>query len=399
MEWNQEESTMSFNMYVPTRFVFGNGRLGELHRQKLPGKKAMLLISSGKSVRENGALSRTEEQLNLSGVETALFAQIGANPTKAVVMKGAKFARDNGCDFIVALGGGSVMDATKAIAMMATNDGDLWDYVAGGTGKGLAMQNKALPVVAITTTAGTGSEADQWGVVTNEETNEKIGVGGYDCLFPALSIIDPELMISVPPKFTAYQGFDALFHATESYISKFASIMSDMYALTAIENVGRYLARAVKDGGDLEAREHMAFANTLSGVVMTVSVTTAEHSLEHAMSAYHPDRPHGAGLIMISKAFYEFFIEKHACDDRFVRMAQALGMKDASRPEDFIITLMELQENCGVADLKMSDYGLMPDEFDTLARNARETMGGLFAANPCEMSHEDCVEIFKKSYR
>lgn len=388
-----------FNMYVPTRFVFGKGRLSELHQQKMPGKKAMIAISSGKSVRENGALSRTQEQLRLAGVETAVFDQIGSNPTKTAVMEGAKFARANNCDFIVALGGGSVMDASKAIAMMAANDGDLWDYVGGKTGKGLPIQKDPLPIVCITTTAGTGSEADQWGVVTNEETNEKIGVGGYDSSFPVLSIIDPELMASVPPKFTAYQGFDALFHSTEGYISAFASVMSDMYALTAIENVGKYLVRAFRNGSDMEAREGMAFANTLSGVVMTVSVTTAEHSLEHAMSAYHPHLPHGAGLIMISKAFYEFFIEKHACDDRFIRMAQALGMKDAKQPEDFITMLVRLQEDCGVADLKMSDYGITPDEFDKLAVNARETMGGLFAANPCEMTHEDCVEVFRKSYR
>ena len=388
-----------FNMYVPTRFVFGNGRLSELHQQKMPGKKAMVAISSGKSVRENGALSRTQEQLRLAGVETAVFDQIGSNPTKTVVMEGARFARANGCDFIVALGGGSVMDASKAIAMMAVNDGNLWDYVGGKTGKGLPLRNDPLPIVCITTTAGTGSEADQWGVVTNEETNEKIGVGGYDSSFPVLSIIDPELMASVPPKFTAYQGFDALFHSTEGYISAFASAMSDMYALTAIENVGKYLVRVFRNGSDMEAREGMAFANTLSGVVMTVSVTTAEHSLEHAMSAYHPDLPHGAGLIMISKAFYEFFIEKHACDDRFVRMAQALGMKDAKQPEDFITMLVRLQKDCGVADLKMSDYGSTPDEFDKLAANARETMGGLFAANPCEMTHEDCVEVYRKSYR
>lgn len=388
-----------FNMYVPTRFVFGKGRLSELHQQKMPGKKAMIAISSGKSVRENGALSRTQEQLRLAGVETAVFDQIGSNPTKTAVMEGAKFARANNCDFIVALGGGSVMDASKAIAMMAANDGDLWDYVGGKTGKGLPIQKDPLPIICITTTAGTGSEADQWGVVTNEETNEKIGVGGYDSSFPVLSIIDPELMASVPPKFTAYQGFDALFHSTEGYISAFASAMSDMYALTAIENVGKYLVRAFRNGSDMEAREGMAFANTLSGVVMTVSVTTAEHSLEHAMSAYHPDLPHGAGLIMISKAFYEFFIEKHACDDRFIRMAQALGMKDAKQPEDFITMLVGLQEDCGMADLKMSDYGITPDEFDKLAVNARETMGGLFAANPCEMTHEDCVEIFRKSYR
>jgi alcohol dehydrogenase len=390
---------MSFQMYVPTRILFGAGQINNLSTQKMPGKKALHVISNGKSVRENGALARTEEQLKLTGVEFVLFDKIQANPLKTTVMEGAAKARENNCDFIVALGGGSVMDASKAIAMMATNDGDLWDYVNGGTGKNGPLQNQPIPVICITTTAGTGSEVDQWGVVTNEETKEKIGVGGYDSLFPVLAIVDPELMKTVPPKFTAYQGFDALFHSTESYISSYHSVMSDMYALTAIENVGKYLVRAVKDGNDMEAREGMAFANTLSGAVMTISVTTAQHSMEHAMSAYHPDLPHGAGLIMISKAFNEFFIEKHACDERYIRMAQVLGMKDAERPEDFITMLVKLQEDCNVADLKMSDYGFDPSEFDTLARNARETMGGLFTANPCEMSHEDCVEIFRKSYR
>jgi alcohol dehydrogenase len=394
-----EELKMSFNMYVPTRFIFGCGRLSELHKQKLPGKKAMVVISNGKSTKENGSLDLTVAELSKAGAQSVVFDQVQANPLKSTVMAGAKTARDYGCDFIVALGGGSVMDASKAMAAMATNDGDVWDYISGGTGKGKAIVSAPLPVVCITTTAGTGSEADQWGVITNNETNEKIGFGGDDRLFPVISIIDPELMKTVPPKFTAYQGFDALFHSTESYISKFASLMSDMYALTAIENTAKYLARAVKDGSDMEAREHMAFANTLSGVVMTVSVTTAEHSIEHAMSAYHQELPHGAGLIMISKAFYEFFIDKHACDERFIAMAKAMGIKEADRPEDFITALVDLQKACGVAELKMSDYGITPDEFDKIATNARETMGGLFAANPCEMTHEDVVDVLKKSYR
>jgi alcohol dehydrogenase len=390
---------MSFNMYVPTRFIFGCGRLSELHEQKLPGKKAMVVISNGKSTKENGSLDRTIEELTIAGVESVVFDQVQANPLKSTVMAGAKTARDNGCDFIVALGGGSVMDASKAIAAMAANDGDIWDYISGGTGKGRTIANAPLPIICITTTAGTGSEADQWGVITNDETNEKIGFGGDDRLFPVISIIDPELMKTVPPKFTAYQGFDAFFHSTESYISKFASMMSDMYALTAIENSAKYLARAVNDGSDKEAREHMAFANTLSGVVMTVSVTTAEHSIEHAMSAYHQELPHGAGLIMISKAFYEFFIEKHACDERFIAMAKVMGIKEADKPEDFITALLDLQKACGVAELKMSDYGITPNEFDKIAANARETMGGLFAANPCEMTHDDVVEVLRKSYR
>ena len=220
-----------------------------------------------------------------------------------------------------------------------------------------------------------------------------------DSLFPVLSVIDPELMVSVPPVFTAYQGFDALFHSTEVYIGKGANFMSDMVALTAIENVGKYLVRAVKDGGDMEAREHMAFANTLSGYSMVTGACISEHALEHAMSAYHPNLPHGAGLIMISLAYYQHFVDAGCRPERFVRMAQALGMKDASKPQDFITALAELQKLCGVDNLKMSDFGFGADEMDKIAVNARETMGGLFLADPCELDHDGCVDILKKSYR
>ena len=364
---------MSFHMYVPTRILFGEGQIHNLHSQQMPGKKALIVISNGKSVKVNGSLEKTQEQLKMAGVEAVVFDQIMANPLKSTVMDGAACARDHGCDFIVALGGGSVMDACKAIAAMATNDGDLWDYISGGTGKGKPLGAEPLPIVAITTTAGTGSEVDQYGVISNDETCEKIGFGGYDSLFPKLAVVDPELMKSVPPKFTAYQGFDALFHSVECYIAAPANLMSDMYALTAIENLGTYLARAVKNGSDMEAREHVAFANTLSGVVMTISACTSEHSMEHAMSAYHHELPHGAGLIMISKAYFTHFIEKHACDERFVRMAQALGMQNAKKPMDFVAALAKLQEECGVANLKMSDCGIQPDEFMALAQNARRS--------------------------
>lgn len=390
---------MSFQMYVPTRILFGAGQLSALHTQKMPGKKALVVISNGKSTKANGYLDQVLKELSLVGVETAVFDRIEANPLKSTVMEGSAAAREQKCDFIVALGGGSVMDAAKAIAAMAANDGDLWDYVNGGTGKAMPLKEKALPLIAITTTAGTGSEVDQWGVISNEETNEKIGFGGYDCLFPVMAVVDPELMRTVPPKYTAYQGFDALFHSVECYISAPANLMGDMYALTAIENVGKYLARAVKDGNDLEAREHMAFANTLSGAVMTISACTSEHSMEHAMSAYHHELPHGAGLIMISLAYFKHFIEKHACDERFIRMAQALGMKDAKEPADFLTMLAKLQKDCGVADLKMSDYGIQPEEFDTLAKNARATMGGLFACDRVPLSDEECAGIFAASYK
>ena len=388
-----------YNFFDPTRVLFGAGQLGHLHEQTMPGKKAMVVISNGKSTRENGALDRTMNELQQAGVETVLFDKVGANPLKSVVEEGGRFDRDNGCDFVVALGGGSVMDAAKIMAMYALQPGDLWDYVAGATGKMKPLVNPTLPIIAITTTAGTGSEVDQWGVVTNPETNEKIGCGGMDSLFPVIAVVDPELMATVPPKFTAYQGFDALFHSTEGYMSGVTSLMGDMVQLAAIENIGKYLARAVKDGSDMEAREHVAFANTMSDYSMVVGACTSEHAMEHAMSAYHQELPHGAGLIMISKEYYTHFVNKHCCDERFIRMAQALGRTDAKDPMDFVTALVELQEACGVADLKMSDYGIQKEECMTLAKNARATMGGLFMSDPVQMTDEECAAIYEKSWR
>lgn len=389
---------MSFNMYVPTRILFGAGELNNLHTQKMPGKKAMIVISNGKSARTNGYLARTEEQLKLAGIETAVFERIEANPLKSTVMAGGAFAKENGCDFIVAIGGGSCIDAAKAIAVMATNDGDYWDYIPSGSGKGKTIENKPLPIVAITTTAGTGSETDPGTVITNVEKHEKTGFVHED-LFPVLAVVDPELMLTVPPKFTAYQGFDALFHSVESYVSNGVNLMSDMYAITAIENISRNLAIAVKDGKDIDAREKVAFSNTLSGLVMCVGRCTSEHSLEHAMSAYHQALPHGAGLIMISKAYFTHLIEKHVCDDRFVGMAKAMGMEDAKEPMDFITMLAKLQKDCGVADLKMSDYCIKPEEFETMAKNAKDTMGFLFTCDRREISIDECVAIYRESYK
>ena len=389
---------MNFDFNNPTRILFGSGKLNELGNQPMPGKKALLLMSGGKSAKGSGAYDRTLEQLHKAGVKVAEFAKVMENPVKEMVMEGAAFARENGCDFIVALGGGAVLDSAVAVAAMATNPGDLWDYVNGGTGKGHPLVNPGLPIVSITLTAGTGSEVNCWGVISNLETKEKIGFG-YPELTPVLAVVDPELMKTVPAKYTAYQGFDALFHNTEVMMSNGVNILSETIALSAIENIAKYLPRAVKDGNDLEARERIAYGSTMAGITMQLTSTTAQHSMEHAMSAYHHNLPHGAGLIMISVEFARYFIERHACDEQFVKMARVMGIPDADKPEDFITALLQLQKDCGVDDRKMSDYGITADECMTLAVNARETMGGLFLANPCPMSDEECAGIFEKAYR
>lgn len=392
------ETKFSYDMYVPTRTLFGAGALDKLGAQPMPGSKALLVISGGRSTRANGYLARTEAQLRKAGVAIVLFDRVEANPLKSTVIAGAETARANHCDMIVALGGGSVMDAAKAMAVVAANGGDYWDYIPCGEGLGKPMTQRPLPIVAITTTAGTGSETDAGCVVSNPETREKTGFV-HPWLFPVLAIVDPELTTTVPPRFTAYQGFDALFHATEAFISNVANLMSDMYALHAIESVARYLPRAVADGNDTEARTRVSWGNTLSGSVMCVGRCTSEHALEHAMSAFHQELPHGAGLIMLSKAYYAHFIGRHLCDDRFVRMAQAMGMTDASEPEDFLAALDKLQRDCGVADLRMSDYGITPDEFPAMVRNARATTSRLFVFDREPLTDDDCVAIYTAAYK
>ncbi len=382
----------NFTYFIPTRILFGKGELNNLHKQCLPGKKALIVITSGKSMKANGYLERVEEQLSKAGVEYALFNEVLPNPVLKNVIDGAQMCRQENCDFIVGLGGGSSIDCAKSIAIMASNpEGDYWEYVLEKD----FPKNDPLPLVAITTTAGTGTEADPWTVVTNEETNEKIGYG-YDKTYPVLSVVDPELMLTVPAKLTAYQGFDTLFHATESIINKNENPIGEIFALKAIELMSKYLPRAVKDGFDEEARENCALANTLAGFVM---LCTSEHSLEHAMSGYHPELPHGAGLIMISLAYYKHFESIHACDDELVKMAKAMGVENAKEPADFINALHKLQIACGVDGLKMSDYGIEKSEFRALAKNAMTAMGGLFERDPARLSEDDCVSIFEESYK
>jgi alcohol dehydrogenase len=212
-------------------------------------------------------------------------------------------------------------------------------------------------------------------------------------------VVDPELMMSVPPKLTAYQGFDALFHSTEGYVNRTANEMSDLYALKAIRLVGKSLANAVKNGSDEQARADIALANTLSGFVESTSGCISEHSIEHALSGFKPELPHGAGLIIISLEYYTFLAKSGSCDQRMVDMAIALGKKDAAKPMDFVTALQELQVACGVKDLRLSDYGIRREDIHHLAAYAREIMGGLFGVDPCEITQQDVETILLQSYR
>lgn len=384
-----------FNLHIPTRILFGCGEIKKLATETLPGKKAMIVISAGTSMKKYGYLDKVIGLLVENDVAAIVYDKILPNPIKAHVMEAAAICREQGCDFIIGLGGGSSIDSAKAIAVMACNEGDFWNYVTGGSGKGRPI-SKALPVVAIPTTAGTGTEADPWAVITHEEKQEKIGFGNIHT-FPALSIIDPELMVSIPPHLTAYQGFDAFFHAAEGFIANCTTPISDLYALEAIRLLAKYLPVAVNDGKNLKARAKVAWASTLAGLVESTSSCTSEHSLEHAMSAYYPALPHGAGLISISLAYFETF--RNDCMKRYMKMAEVMTQKKSNRPSDFIDALAKMQKECHVEDLHLSEWGIKAEDLPQMVQNARETMGGLFTLDPRPLTDEEALAIYQKSFK
>lgn len=391
----------SFNYFMPTRIIFGVGNLKELATtQFLPGKKALIVTSSGPSMKKHGYLNRVLAYLKKNNVESIIFDKIIPNPIDKQVDEGAKVARDNNCDFIIGFGGGSPIDSAKSIAVMAKNPGKYWDYIHGGTGKGKDPKNGALPIVAIPTTAGTGTEADPWTVITKSETNEKIGYGN-DSTYPILSIVDPELMLTIPPKLTAYQGMDAFFHSVEGYIATINQPASDLFALEAIKTITQYLPIAVKDGNNIEARTKMAWASTESGIVESLSSCISQHSMEHAISAYYPDVPHGAGLIMLSVPYFSFIVKNNPA--RFAEMARVMGedvdaLSDKDQPFAFIIALKKLIGKIGMADMKLADFGVKKEDSLKFAKNSFHAMGGLFSITPVKMSEEDVASIFEDCF-
>ena len=397
-----------YSYFAPTRVLFGSGKLGELGDQKLPGTKALIVTTGGTSVKRNGYLARVEAELDRAGVAHELFDRIEPNPLRATVNAGGWLAHTHGCDFVLALGGGSVMDGSKGICAVAANPhhgadgaeqpGDIWDFVMGGTALGRHIENDPLPLVCVTTTAGTGSEVDAGGVISCEENDEKLRLGDPR-LFPALSIVDPELMLTVPARLTAFQGFDALFHNVECFIANTNTPMGDMVCREGIRRAAAALPACVDDGSDIEARSELAFANTLGGYAMVCSGCCGCHGTEHGMSAHHHDLPHGAGLIMIARAYHTWMIEHHACDERYVEMARLMGNAEARDPHDFVAELTRLMEACHVDGLAMSEWGIERNELAAIAENAVITNDALFAHDPVTLTAADVTGILEKSYR
>ncbi len=391
---------LDFSYYMPTRILFGCGRLNELKTTPyLPGKKALVVIGESGAMRKYGYLDRVIKYLKENGVESVVYDKIQPNPVSEHVHEGASVAKENGCDFVVGLGGGSTLDSSKSIAVMAVNPGEYWDYITRGSGGGKTPPNGALPIVAVTTTAGTGTEADPWTVITKSDTNEKIGWGN-NFTFPRLSIVDPELMVSVPPKTTAYTGMDAFFHSVETYLATINQPTSDHLALEAVGLITKYLPIAVKDGANMEARTMLAWANTEAGICESLSRCISQHSMEHAVSAYYPDVAHGCGLTMLAVSYFSCLAQKNPA--RFPDLAGAMGenvdeLDEEERPMAFIAGLKKLIKNVGFED-KLSDFGIKRSDLRTFAENSFFAMGSLYDITPAELTLDDVVAIYENAY-
>ncbi len=389
-----------FEFYPRTRLVFGAGCLNELATLSLPGKKALIVTTNGGSVKRNGTLDRVVDALGKQGIESVVFDQVSPNPLAAIDMEGAKAAKEQNCDFVIGLGGGSAIDSAKLIAFMATNPGDLTSYLT----EELQQLRPSLPIVSITTTSGTGSELDPFAVASMPERKEKIGFFS-ETNFPKIAIVDPELMVSCPPRFTALQGFDTLCHLSENYISTQANPITEMLSLKGIELVGKYLPRAVEDGSDLEARTQLALACSYAGYVLFSAGTGSQHPMEHSLSAYHEDIPHGAGLAMLYETYFTFFADKADNAGRYAEMAKAMGVDVDRLPESeramaYVKAVAEMMKKIGIYDLKMSDYGITREELVKFAEDARRTGVGSFEENDrYHLSMEETVGIYERAYK
>jgi alcohol dehydrogenase len=389
------DRTLNFEYFLPTRLVFGVGSVNKVGEfAKSLGKKT-LIVTGKSSTKKTGLLDRVIAILEKNGVETVVFDEIVPNPLSSTVDKGAEFANKEGCDLVIGLGGGSPVDSAKLIAVVAKDGGHCWDYTGSGGGR---VPKSALPVIAIPTTHGTGTEADPFAVVTNTETDEKIGVG-FDQTFPTVSIVDPEVMKTLPPYQTAATGMDAFYHAIESYINTNHQPTSDLLALEAMSLINHYLPIAYRDGNNIEARTALAWASTAAGICETLSGCIANHSLEHPISA-HYDATHGAGLCATGPAFFDY-IRPHT-KERLARVAQIMGAPESEIDIDklskmSIELIHRLQKSVDI-DITLRDLGVEKSMLGRLAEDAMRTMGALVEVTPGNLKTKDLERILEMSY-
>ncbi len=391
---------MKFDFYNPTKLIFGAGnlsRLGEIASEK--GKRA-LIVTGGGSVKRNGTFDRAVASLKAAGVTYAECPDIEPNPRITSVARGAKIAREENCDIIIALGGGSVMDASKVIAAAVFYDGNPWDMIHHGQ-ENVHVPAKALPVITVPTLAATGSEMNCGAVITNIETTTKSFIQ-TPILYPYAAVVDPELTISVPKDQTAYGVCDLITHITEGYFNGVdGTPIQDSFAEGAIKTAIEFGPKAVADGNDLEARTQVQWASIVALNGWIGAGTNAGypvHMIEHTVSAYH-DITHAAGLAIINPAWMRFAAQSRPA--KFAQFARNVmgveGINDElicamTGIDKFEAFLKEIGCPTRFSELEIGDDLLTAYAKDTL--NIVNDGKGNLPAHPL-MTEQDIVNVLK----
>jgi len=317
----RKEAAM-FDYYHPVKLVFGAGTLAKLGAEtRLWGDKALLVCSP--FIVSCGLAGRAIELLASAGVAAAVFDRVTPNPTHELVDEGARLARRHNCKVIIGIGGGSSMDSAKAVAVAAGHDEPIWPYAIGDKQPTAAT----LPIVAVTTTAGTGSQCTPFAVISNTQTRQKPGFGG-SALYPKTAIVDPEWMRSMPVGLTAVTGFDVFAHAAEAYTSQWASPFSELYACRAVELTAGHWPRALQDGQDMAARQGMALADTMAGIAIAQAGVSVAHVMAHVIGGHYPDIAHGDALYTVYKETLRFNAPGAPAKHRWLAAALVPGCDD-----------------------------------------------------------------------
>ncbi len=349
---------MAKEFIVPGRIISGSGAL-EMAAPTIGslGRKAMIVTDE--VMIRLGNCAKVEEALKSQGVDYCIYSAINGEPNNGMIEKGLELYRQEDCDFLVALGGGSPIDSMKAIGSLARNGGDIADYM------GKVIDVPMPPMVAIPTTAGTGSEATQFTIITDTRTNVKMLLKGA-CLMPGLAVIDPQFTMTAPPKITAATGLDALCHATEAYTSRKAQTLSDTFALSAVKRIFRYLPVAYRDGGNAEARVQMSVAALEAGIAFNNSSVTIIHGMSRPIGAlFHV--AHGLSNAMLMNQCLAFALP--GAYDRFADLGRAIGVaneadSDQVAAKAFLAAIGDITRQLDTPTL--AEYGVDKAQFDAV---------------------------------
>lgn len=381
---------MEFNLFLPQNIIFGKGTLNRLPEVLPQIADRFLVVMSGTAMRQNGTLERIENLLKPMNIELVYFDEITGEPSPEMVDAAAEVAIRHNCNGVIGLGGGSAMDSAKAAAALATNRGDVTDYLEG-VGTGRQIKNPPLPFVAIPTTAGTGAEATKNAVISSKTEKFKKSFR-HQSMLARLAIVDPELTLSVPKHITATTGMDAITQLIESYTSKKSTDFTNALCLHALRRANS-LIKAYDNGNDIEAREDMCICSLYSGIALANSGLGAAHGFAAGLGAIYPISHGEACAIMLPHVMR---INQHAAMEKFAHIGDILTGKTYSSALEASNAAIEhiekMVKHVGIpADLK--HLHIHPSDLEEIAHASQ---GSSMSGNPVQLSIEECVNFLSK---